>query len=88
MPTAMAYVLLELVAKTKVMPTMQHNMYATVHQAYFGNGSWMFAMMEEMKAISHASCSEVNQYATVCVYGSTLTKLIEIVANANGSPIM
>lgn len=58
--TAMLYVLLEFVAKTNVMPIMQQSMYATVHQAYLGKGSWMLAMMEDINAMSHASCELVS----------------------------
>jgi hypothetical protein len=41
-----------------VIPTMQTNMYATVHQAYLGKGSEMLAMMEATKAINQASWHE------------------------------
>lgn len=91
MRTATWYVWVESDATTTMTPTMQKNMYTTAHHTKLAYADLTSDTMDEMNAISQAS------YKRKRVSGPTLqapmifdrlTIAMEIVASANGSPIM
>ena len=67
---------------------MQKNMKTSVHQAKFGKPPRMADIMELTKAMIHASYTRLALSLTQPLSGAALTTPMEMVASANGSPIM